>query len=142
MQATQYIRYVRPSQLSDIQTQLQKSLQNTFDCYSQPTNLMCNLGVPSIHFFRHTELTRLHYIFSNKPKSSLLYSVYMCRIHKPSQLDSSDLEAQFFTAQNKYSPYGNTPHHYHNTTTTSLLAQGPTAKPRKILCKIAQCPPL
>ena len=94
VQATQYIRYVCPTQLSDIQTQLQKSLQNTFDCYSQPTNLMCDLGVPPIQFFRHKDLTRLHYRFSNKPKNSLLYSVYMCRIHNPAQLDPLDLEAQ------------------------------------------------
>jgi hypothetical protein len=93
VQATQYIRYVHPSQVQAIQTELQKSLQNTFDCYSQPTNLLCDLGVPPLQYVRHKELTRLHYRLSNKPKDTLLNTIYMCRLGNLAQLGTSDMES-------------------------------------------------
>lgn len=77
VQATQYIWYIHHNQLLDIQTQLQKSIQDTFDCYSQPFNLLCDLGVPPLQYFRHKEFTRLHYRLFNKPKSSLLNSIHV-----------------------------------------------------------------
>ena len=38
------------------------------------------------------------------PRTSLLYFVYMCRIHKPSQLDPLDLEAQILHSAEHISP--------------------------------------
>ena len=57
VQATQYIRYIQPNQLQDIQTQLQKSLQDTFNCHGQPANLTCELGIQTLKYYRHKDLT-------------------------------------------------------------------------------------
>ena len=51
VQATQYIRYIHPNQLQDIQTQLQKSLQDMFNCHGQPANLISELGIPTLKYY-------------------------------------------------------------------------------------------
>jgi hypothetical protein len=84
VQATQYIRYISPELVPDIQTKLQKSLQDTFECYGQPTNLLCDLGVPALSYYQHKDLIRLHYRLSNMPNTSLLFSIYNRRLRRTS----------------------------------------------------------
>jgi len=92
VQATQYIRYIQPNQLQDIQTQLQKSLQDTFNCHGQPANLICELGIPTLKYYRHKDLTRMHYRFRNMGSSNLVYQIFIHRMFQPRNLTQTNIE--------------------------------------------------
>ena len=64
VQATQYIKYMPPNHIKDIQIALNKTLLQTFSCHepaSQPITLMADLGIPPLTHYRHLDLVRLHY---------------------------------------------------------------------------------
>jgi hypothetical protein len=54
---------LRQASAPSIQTQLQKSIQNTFDYHSQLTNLFCDLDAPPLQYFRCTSGTKSSRVF-------------------------------------------------------------------------------
>jgi hypothetical protein len=102
------VRYIQPNQLLDIQTQLQKSLQDTFNCHGQPANLLQELGIPTLKYYRHKDLTRMHYRYLNMGSSKLLYQSFLQRMFQPRSLIPTDIKfpVVYWRVQNKHSHSG------------------------------------
>ena len=97
-QATQYIKYVPPNQIQEIQIALNKSLLQTFSChdpFAQPliVNLMTDLGIPPLIYYRHLDLVRLHYRYTNLPANSIPRTLYLSRAARQQVLALPQLEA-------------------------------------------------
>ena len=95
VQATQYIKYMPPNHIKDIQIALNKTLLQTFSCHepaSQPLTLMADLGIPPLTHYRHLDLVKFHYRFTNFPTDSIPKNLYSSRTIKQRVMDLPQIE--------------------------------------------------
>ena len=94
--ATQYLRYIHfPTQLNEIQSEVNNSMQSAFEGFGLHSTFQADLGIPPLVYYQMKQLPCSYFWLTSIHTNSITGQFYPFRIYNPRNLHHKDLETRF-----------------------------------------------